>query len=112
MKLFNLLLFFIILGFNGYSQFANWNNLELILDNGVVQRTISLPANNDNYLTTSYKPVIGTPQQVRDETKQRIEDLAPDGGFIFAPIHVIQNGVPPQNIMAWWETFQEFGNYE
>jgi len=53
----------------------------------------------------------GTPQQVRDETKRRIEDLAPGGGFIFAPIHVIQKGVPPANIMAWWETLQEYGMY-
>lgn len=53
----------------------------------------------------------GTPQQVRDETRRRIEDLAPGGGFIFAPIHVIQNGVPPENIMAWWETLQDYGTY-
>lgn len=53
----------------------------------------------------------GTPQQVRDETRRRIEDLAPGGGFIFAPIHVIQQGVPPENIMAWWETLQEYGDY-
>lgn len=53
----------------------------------------------------------GTPQQVRDETRRRIEDLAPGGGFVFAPIHVIQQGVPPQNIMAWWETLQQYGIY-
>ncbi|NLS93107.1 MAG: hypothetical protein GXX96_13205 [Planctomycetaceae bacterium] len=53
----------------------------------------------------------GTPQQVRDETRRRIEDLAPGGGFIFAPIHVIQGDVPPENIMAWWETLQEYGSY-
>jgi uroporphyrinogen decarboxylase len=51
----------------------------------------------------------GTPQEVRDETKRRIEDLAPGGGFIFAPIHVIQSGVPPENIVAWWETLQKYG---
>jgi len=51
----------------------------------------------------------GTPQQVRDETRRRIDELAPGGGFVFAPIHVIQAGVPPQNIMAWWETLREFG---
>jgi len=50
----------------------------------------------------------GSVQEVRDETKRRINDLAPGGGFIFAPIHVIQNGVPPQNIMAWWETLQQY----
>lgn len=53
----------------------------------------------------------GTPQQVRDETRRRIEDLAPGGGFIFAPIHIIQNGVPIENIMVWWETLQEYGIY-
>jgi uroporphyrinogen decarboxylase len=52
----------------------------------------------------------GTPQEVRDETRRRIEDLAPGGGFVFAPIHVIQGGVPPENIMAWWETLQEYGS--
>ncbi len=50
----------------------------------------------------------GTVQEVKDETKRRIDDLAPGGGFIFAPIHNIQNGVPPGNIMAWWETLQEY----
>ena len=53
----------------------------------------------------------GTPQAVRDETKRRIEDLAPGGGFVFAPIHVIQGAVPPENIMAWWETLQTYGVY-
>ena len=50
----------------------------------------------------------GTPQQVKDETRRRIEDLAPGGGFVFAPIHVIQGDVPPQNIMAWLETLNEY----
>jgi uroporphyrinogen decarboxylase len=50
----------------------------------------------------------GTPQEVRDETRRRIETLAPGGGFVFAPIHVIQGGVPPENIVAWWETLQEY----
>ncbi len=53
----------------------------------------------------------GTPEEVREETKRRIDDLAPGGGFIFASIHIIQGGVPPENIMAWWETLQKFGEY-
>jgi len=53
----------------------------------------------------------GTPDQVRDETKRRIDDLAPGGGFVFAPIHNIQSDVPAENIMAWWETLQEYGKY-
>ncbi|MHC4528919.1 MAG: uroporphyrinogen decarboxylase family protein, partial [Planctomycetota bacterium] len=54
----------------------------------------------------------GTAREVKDETRRRIEDLAPGGGFVFAPIHVIQGGVPPRNIMAWWETLQEYGSYQ
>jgi len=46
----------------------------------------------------------GTPAQVVDETRRRVDDLAPGGGFIAAPIHVIQGGVPSENIMAWHET--------
>jgi uroporphyrinogen decarboxylase len=53
----------------------------------------------------------GSPQEVRDETRRRIEDLAPGGGYVFAPIHIIQSGVPVENIMAMWETLQEYGVY-
>ena len=60
---------------------------------------------------TQYVMPYGTVAEVIDETKRRIDDLAPGGGFIFAPIHVIQQDVPPENIMAWWETWQEYGMY-
>src|SRR5665648_107218 len=30
---------------------------------------------------------LGTAQQVKDEVKRRIDDLAPGGGFIFTPVH-------------------------
>lgn len=53
----------------------------------------------------------GTPEEVRDETRHRIEDLAAGGGFVFAPIHIIQSEVPPENIVAWWETLHEYGLY-
>jgi len=53
----------------------------------------------------------GTPQEVRDETRRRIDELAPGGGFVFAPILIIQSEVPPENIVAWWETWREHGKY-
>lgn len=53
----------------------------------------------------------GTPEEVREDTKRRIHDLAPGGGFVFATVHNIQGNVPPENIMAMWETLQEYGNY-
>ncbi len=53
----------------------------------------------------------GTPQQVREEVKRRVEDLAPGGGFIFNTVHNIQADVPPENIMAMWEALQDYGSY-
>jgi len=47
-----------------------------------------------------------------EEARRRIEDLAPGGGYVFAPIHVILAGVPPENIIAWWETLMEYGRYD
>ena len=45
----------------------------------------------------------GTPQQVRDEVRRRIDDLAPGGGFIFNTVHNIQADVPPENVLAMYE---------
>ena len=53
----------------------------------------------------------GTPEEVRADTKRRIEDLAPGGGFVFATVHNIQGNVPAENILAMWETLQEYGVY-
>jgi uroporphyrinogen decarboxylase len=53
----------------------------------------------------------GTPQEVRDEVKRRIDDLAPGGGFVFNTVHNIQADVPPENIMAMWEAVREYGVY-
>lgn len=54
----------------------------------------------------------GTPDQVRDEVRRRIDDLGPSGGFVAAAVHNIQANVPPENIMAMWETLQEYGTFE
>ena len=44
---------------NTTAQYAKWTTSGLVLDNGVVQRIIQLPAPEGNFLTTSYKPVSG-----------------------------------------------------
>ena len=53
----------------------------------------------------------GTPQQVSDEVKRIIDLLAPGGGFVFAPVHNIQDDVSPENFWAMWDTLQEYGKY-
>lgn len=53
----------------------------------------------------------GTPEEVADEVKRRIDDLAPGGGFVFSTIHNVQNGVPPENVATMFKTAQEYGVY-
>ena len=52
-----------------------------------------------------------SPDQVRDEVRQRIETFAPGGGFVFNPVHNIQPNTPPENIAAAYETAIEAGRY-
>ena len=52
-----------------------------------------------------------TPEDVREDVKRRIQDLMPGGGFVFNTVHNIQANVPPENIIAMWETLQEYGKY-
>jgi len=53
----------------------------------------------------------GTVDEVRDQVKRQIDILAPGGGFIACTVHNIQQEVPPENIMAMWETLAEHGIY-
>lgn len=53
----------------------------------------------------------GTPEDVREQVRRRIDLLAPGGGFVFAPEHNIQADVPIDNLMAMWEAFVEHAAY-
>jgi uroporphyrinogen decarboxylase len=53
----------------------------------------------------------GNPQQVADEVKSIIDIMAPGGGFVFAPVHNIQDDVSPENFWAMWDTLQQYGKY-
>lgn len=51
----------------------------------------------------------GTPEEVRDDVRRRLEIFAPGGGFVFNTVHNILPEVPPANIMAMYEAVAEFG---
>lgn len=53
----------------------------------------------------------GSPQAVKDEVKKVLDIMAPGGGFVFAPVHNIQDDVSPDNFWAMWDTLQEYGKY-
>ena len=60
---------------------------------------------------TQYVLPFGSPDEVANEVKRRIDDLAPGGGFIFAAVHNIQALVPPENIVAAFDTALKYGKY-
>lgn len=54
----------------------------------------------------------GKPEEVREEIKKNIHILAPDGGFIFAPVHNIQADVSIKNLEVMLKIFKENGEYD
>jgi uroporphyrinogen decarboxylase len=51
----------------------------------------------------------GTPADVRREVIRRIEVMSADGGYVVGSVHIIQQEVPPQNILAMAEAAHFFG---
>jgi uroporphyrinogen decarboxylase len=53
----------------------------------------------------------GTPEEVRCEVRQRVEALAPGGGYILCTSHNIQADVPLANVQALLEAYRMEGRY-
>lgn len=54
----------------------------------------------------------GSPKDVEEEVKRRIDDLAPGGGYVLTSVHNIQPDVPPENVVAMFEAVQKYGCYK
>ena len=50
----------------------------------------------------------GTPDEVRDEVRERLEIFTADGGYVFDAIHNVQAATPIENLAALFETVREF----
>lgn len=53
----------------------------------------------------------GTTEEVRDEVISRLKKVAPGGGLILGPSHSVQPDTPVENMMTFYETVKELGNY-
>jgi uroporphyrinogen decarboxylase len=53
----------------------------------------------------------GTIDDIRREVRRRIAHLAPGGGFVFCPVHNIQAGVAPENIIAMYDELGKWDRY-
>jgi len=47
---------------------------------------------------------LGTPEDVAREVEANVKAFAPGGGYVCAAVHNIQSGVPPENIVALFDT--------
>src|SRR4051794_26142253 len=57
------------------TPFATWSKTELLLNNGLIQRTIKLPSSTGEYFTSIYKPAVGD--------FHYFQPASPDFEFIF-----------------------------
>jgi len=53
----------------------------------------------------------GTPTEVAENVRRNLEALSPGGGYVFNSIHNIQGEVPPENIVAMFDTAYKHGFY-
>jgi len=53
----------------------------------------------------------GSLEDVENEAKLRIQQLAPGGGYILAPANHIQADVPAENVVRLFETARKYGQY-
>jgi uroporphyrinogen decarboxylase len=53
----------------------------------------------------------GRVEDVITETRRRIAQLAPGGGYILAPSNHLQADVPAENVVTLFETARQFGEY-
>jgi len=53
----------------------------------------------------------GTPQEVAENVRRNLRAFMPGGGYVFNNVHNIQGEVPPENIVAMYDTAYECGFY-
>ena len=54
---------------------------------------------------------LGTPEDVEQEVRLRLEQLAPGGGYILCSSHNVQAGTPRENIHAFYRAAERFRSY-
>lgn len=53
----------------------------------------------------------GTPEEVRDDTREHIDRLGGDGGYVVGSSHSIVDAIPKENYFAMVEAAIEYGRY-
>lgn len=53
----------------------------------------------------------GTVEEVRSTVRHRIETVGQGGGLVIAPTHSIEDDIPWENVVAFYDAVEEFGKY-
>jgi len=56
---------------------------------------------------TQHTLPFGTPEEVYAEVRERIRIFSPGGGFVFNPVHNVQQAVPVENMLAMFRAVRE-----
>ncbi|MHC4226635.1 MAG: uroporphyrinogen decarboxylase family protein [Planctomycetota bacterium] len=62
-------------------------------------------------IDTQHVLPFAAPSEIRAHVRKNLEIFKPGGGYVFNNVHNIQAGVPAENIVALFDTAQEFGFY-
>ncbi len=54
---------------------------------------------------------LGTAEDVKNEVRHLIREMAPGGGLVAGAVHNIQADVPPQNVLSLFDSVRTFGRY-
>ena len=60
-------------------------------------------------ISTQRTMPFGTPDEVRDEVRHRIETVGYDGGLLLSPSHLLQDEVPWENVLAFFDAIETYG---
>jgi hypothetical protein len=60
---------------------------------------------------TQHTLPFGTPDEVREQVRERMQIFGPGGGFVFNPIHNVQARVPVENLLAMYAAVRDYGRY-
>ncbi|MCP5113045.1 MAG: hypothetical protein GY953_19630 [bacterium] len=57
---------------------------------------------------TQHVLIHGTPDQVRDDVRRRLDIWMPGGGYVFNQVHNVLADVPPENVVAMLDAAHEY----
>jgi len=62
-------------------------------------------------IDTQHVLPVASPDEVREAVRRNVEAFMPGGGYVFNNVHNIQADVPPENVLAMFDSAFEFGRY-